>query len=166
MPKLRHFNNILVAFSILFLGCTNVHADEATQARKDMSAFLKNVSERVNTIEIWQAYQLNEVAADTRFIGKSLAITGNVTKVVKAPDGTPVLQFDMDGSGVNRVDAYLNKNQMCVDSDGKNVQCSATDVAGKIQMLQSVNMMCLGGGSSFGIPNMVQCMVVPRSWTK
>ena len=93
--------------------------------------------------ELYRAYSDNEVAADQRFKGQHLLVTGVVSSIDKDFTGNVVLHLRGDGSDFNHVMATLDS--------------SAAGQAGRLHKNDQVSLRCEGGTRIVGSPTLSDC---------
>jgi hypothetical protein len=99
----------------------------------------------VGAVRLWRDYEENEVAADVRYKGKRLHVTGTMVSVERDYDGRPVLHF-LSGNPIFLTVATLDKAYL-------------PDVA-KLMKGDQVKVRCIGGGREMRMPQLEKCMLL------
>jgi hypothetical protein len=99
----------------------------------------------VGAVRLWREYQENEVAADTRYKGKRLRVTGTVLTVERDADGNPVLHL-LSGNMVFRTMATLDK--------------AFLPDAAQLRKGDQVVVRCTGAGLMMRMPQLEECMLL------
>lgn len=99
----------------------------------------------VGSIRLWQDYDANEVAADNRYKGRSLRVTGRVLAVEKNLMGAAVLDL-VSGNPIFRTIATLTPQD--------------TPRAAAIAKGDTVLVQCTGGGSMMRMPQLEDCALL------
>lgn len=96
----------------------------------------------VGALRLWQDYDANEVAADNRYKGKTLRVTGRVLSVEKNLNGAAVLDM-ASGNPIFRTMATL--------------QLAETQRAAALTRGNTVVLECTGGGRMMRMPQLEDC---------
>jgi hypothetical protein len=100
----------------------------------------------VGAVRLWRDYQENEVAADTRYKGKRLSVTGTVVSVERnAVDGSPVLHL-LSGNPIFLTMATLDRAFL-------------PDAAG-LKKGDRVVVRCIGAGQEMRMPQLEKCTLL------
>jgi hypothetical protein len=99
----------------------------------------------VGAVRLWREYEENEVAADTRYKGKRLRVTGTLVSVERDYEGRPVLQF-LSGNPIFMTMATVDKAYL-------------PDVA-KLRKGDQVVVRCIGAGREMRMPQLEKCMLI------
>jgi hypothetical protein len=100
----------------------------------------------VGAVRLWRDYQENEVAADTRYKGKQLRVTGTVLTVERdAADGSPVLHL-LSGNPIFRTMATLDR--------------AFLPDAAQLRKGDQVVMRCIGAGQMMRMPQLEKCVLL------
>jgi flagellar basal body-associated protein FliL len=99
----------------------------------------------VTAVELYSAYEANEVAADLKYKDKILRVTGVVTDISTDPFGYPTVSFGMDAYNINKVEATFNKSE-------------ASNIA-NLQKGQNITVNGAGNGKSFYV-RLKNCTIV------
>jgi uncharacterized protein len=92
----------------------------------------------VTAVELFSAYQSNELAADARFKGKKIAVRGIVERVARDITGAPYVALAADGYGVNTVNAYFSPD--------------AADRLANVPRGSDITLTCIGNGEFLDSP--------------
>jgi hypothetical protein len=96
---------------------------------------------QLSASDLLNAYKSNEVAADSRYEGKRLEVTGIVKSINSSIGDTPVVNLDGDDYGIIAVRVYdLEKN-----------------TAATLAKRQRITVNCLGGGIVMKSPVLRDC---------
>ena len=96
----------------------------------------------VGALRLWQDYDANEVAADNRYKGKTLRVTGRVLSVERDANGAAVLDM-VSGNPIFRTMATL--------------QLAETQRAASLTRGNTVVVQCTGGGRVMRMPQLEDC---------
>jgi hypothetical protein len=99
----------------------------------------------VGAVRLWHEYQENEVAADTRYKGKLLRVTGTVVSIERNADGAPVLHL-LSGNPIFRTMATLDRGFI--------------PDAAKLKKGDQVVIRCRGDGLMMRMPQLEKCMLL------
>jgi hypothetical protein len=99
----------------------------------------------VGAVPLWREYHENEVAADTRYKGKSLRVTGTLVNVERDADGRPVLHL-VSGNPIFLTMATLDSAYI--------------PAAGKLKKGNTVVVRCIGAGVLMRMPQLDECMLL------
>ncbi len=105
---------------------------------------------RVTAMELFSAYQRNEVLADSQYKGKELIVTGTVAEIRKDIFDQAVVDL-ATANEFESVSAYLDK--------GEEAQ------AATLSKEMSVTLLCVGNGATIGSPSLQNCRFVPDSYS-
>lgn len=94
----------------------------------------------VAAADLVSAYRANEVSADTKFKGKTLAVSGTVSSISKDMLDSVVITLAAEGS-----------------FSGVNAYGIPPDYAGKLEKGSAVTFKCQGDGMIVGTPILRQC---------
>lgn len=114
---------------------------EAERRAADEKA-LKASSVSVSSAELFNAYQANEVAADNRFKGQKLLVTGTVASIDKDFLGGLVLRLSIPNEFMST---------MC------SMHKSDASSLAQLSKGESVRVLCTGGGMTIGSPSLRDC---------
>lgn len=98
----------------------------------------------VTARDLAKAYEENEIAADQRFKGKPIAVSGTVSGIDSDMMDKPVIRL----AGQN--------DFMSVNASGL-----AGDVAAGLKKGQKVTLVCTGAGEVIGMPQLEECSLQP-----
>lgn len=104
----------------------------------------------VDATTLWQEYQANEVAADSRYKGKSLSVLGFVSAIQKDVVGDMLVKLRSPNEFMGTL-ATMAKSE-------------AGSVA-KLSKGQKVVLLCRGAGMTLGSPMLREC-AVRAAWPK
>jgi hypothetical protein len=99
----------------------------------------------VGAIPLWREYQENEVAADIRYKGKRLRVTGTLVSVERDADGSPVLHL-VSGNPIFRTMATLDRAHI--------------PAAAQLKKGDLVVVRCIGAGVTMRFPQLEKCMLL------
>lgn len=99
----------------------------------------------VTAPQLYRDYQRNEVSADTKYRGKTLAVTGRVSSISK--DFTDGVYLTL----ANGEDEYSGVHA--------ELQKSETDKASALSKGTVVTVVCEGGQMVIGTPNLKDCLI-------
>lgn len=119
----------------------------------------KGVDVECTAAKYYRDYHANEVAADAKYKGKWVRVTGTVGHVAKAVGGTPYLMIPADGYGMAQVHAGLLKAQVEIDSNGNATARELKDIAGALRPGEKISVECIGGGMTMTFPQLNECLI-------
>jgi hypothetical protein len=99
----------------------------------------------VGAVRLWRDYEENEVAADTRYRGQRLQVTGTVVSVERDYEGRPVLHL-LSGNPIFRTMATLNKADI--------------PAAAQLKKGDQVVVRCIGAGREMRMPQLERCLML------
>jgi hypothetical protein len=99
----------------------------------------------VGSIRLWLDYDANEIAADNRYKGRILRVTGRVISVEKDPFGAALLDL-VSGNPVFRTMAHLTLED--------------TPRAATLAKGDTVVVQCTGGGRLMRMPKLDDCALL------
>jgi hypothetical protein len=105
---------------------------------------------RVTAMELFSAYQRNEVLADSQYKGKELIVTGTVAEIRKDMFDNAVVDLATTNE-FESVLAYLDKGE-----EAK---------AATLSKGMAVTLLCEGGGATMGSPDLRNCRFVPEGYS-
>lgn len=122
-------------------------ASESNEKSAQLAAPVVNPdgSVTVGAVQLWREYQENEVAADTRYKGKRLRVTGTLVSVERDADGSPVLHL-LSGNPVFRTMATLER--------------AFIPDAARLKKGDVVVVRCMGAGLMMRMPQLERCMLL------
>lgn len=134
----------LVLAGFLF---SRTRASESKQKSAQMAEAVvgPDGSVTVGAVPLWREYHENEVAADTRYKGKSLRVTGTLVNVERDADGRPVLHL-VSGNPIFLTMATLDSAYI--------------PAAGKLKKGNMVVVRCIGAGVLMRMPQLEECMLL------
>lgn len=100
---------------------------------------------KVTAQQLYEDYSNNEQAADERYKGKTLLVSGLIDSVNNSFGDRPYLTLE-SGSMFRGVRARLNPDE--------------SEKASQLQKGQTVQMKCIGESVSFGSPTLSQCKII------
>jgi hypothetical protein len=118
---------------------------------KDKSAQLATAvvnpdgSVTVGAVRLWREYQENEVAADNRYKGKRVRVTGTVVSVERDADGSPIVHL-LSGNPIFRTMATLDR--------------AFIPDAAQLKKGDQVVVRCIGAGLMMRMPQLEKCMLL------
>lgn len=113
-----------------------------TSATSENDAPVETIA--VTALELFSAYESNEVAADKQFKGKILEVTGTISSIDSGFGDGAIVQLNTGNDFQN------------VSAQGDD---SFTDVAATLSKGQQVTMVCKGDGEVIGSPMLGDCVV-------
>jgi hypothetical protein len=99
----------------------------------------------VGAVRLWHDYAENEVAADARYKGQRLRVTGTLTSIERDYDGRPVLHL-FSGNPIFLTMATLNKADL--------------PAAAQLRKGQQVVVRCIGAGLEMRMPQLERCLLL------
>ena len=100
----------------------------------------------IGAVRLWRDYQENEVAADTRYKGKRLSVTGTVVSVERnVVDGSPVLHL-WSGNPIFLTMATLDR--------------AFLPDAAELRKGDQVVVRCIGAGQEMRMPQLEKCTLL------
>lgn len=89
-------------------------AARAGKAPQMQAAFLKKAGEyreaaAISAAQLWRAFDDNEVAAEEAYKGKPVFVRGKIAAITTDMAGYPVISFDVDGTGLAKVNCVFSK---------------------------------------------------------
>ncbi len=98
----------------------------------------------ISAIELWRAYEANQIAADAKFKGKWLNISGNITHIRKdSATDTPYVELVSSPYGMTDVKAYLADDMI--------------EEASAFKPMQQVSLLCFDTGLELMAPTLRDC---------
>lgn len=133
-----------MAFLLFFAGCVAICAigikGVSDQAEKEKEEFEKAEAIKVTAAELAAAYKKNEVAADEKYKGKKIEITGTVESIDSGAGDEPRVQ--------------LEGGEMFITVT---LQDIPKDEAKKLSKGDKVKAVCKGDGEIIGFPKLKDC---------
>lgn len=99
----------------------------------------------VGAVRLWRDYEENEVAADARYKGQRLRVTGTVVSVERDYEGRPVLHL-FSGNPIFMTMATLNKADI--------------PAAAQLKKGDQVSVRCIGAGREMRMPQLERCLML------
>jgi hypothetical protein len=99
----------------------------------------------VGAVRLWRDYEENEVAADTRYKGQRLRVTGTVLSIERDYEGRPVLHL-LSGNPIFLTMATLNKADL--------------PAAARLKKGDQVVVRCIGAGREMRMPQLERCLML------
>ncbi|HYF39212.1 MAG TPA: hypothetical protein VD930_05980 [Gemmatimonadales bacterium] len=99
----------------------------------------------IGGVRLWREYEENEVAADTRYKGQRLRVTGIVVNIERDYDGRPVLHL-FGGNAIFPTVVTLDK----ADLQG----------AAQLKKGDEVVVRCIGAGREMRMPQLERCLML------
>jgi hypothetical protein len=99
----------------------------------------------VGAMRLYRDYQENEVAADTRYKGERLRVTGTVITIERDYIGQPVLHL-VSGNPIFQTMATLDS--------------AYTPAAGRLRKGNQVVVQCIGAGQTMRMPQLEKCSLL------
>jgi putative nucleic acid binding protein len=99
----------------------------------------------VGAVRLWRDYEENEVAADTRYKGQRLSVSGTVVSIERDYDGRPVLNL-FGGNALFPTRATLNKADI--------------PAAAQLKKGDQIVVRCIGAGREMRMPQLERCLML------
>ena len=99
----------------------------------------------IGAVRLWREYDENEVAADTRYKGQRLSVTGTVVSIERDYEGRPVLHL-FGGNAIFPTVATLNKADI--------------PAAAQLKKGDQVVVWCIGAGREMRMPQLERCLML------
>ncbi|MGH7509745.1 MAG: OB-fold protein [Gemmatimonadales bacterium] len=99
----------------------------------------------VGAVRLWRDYEENEVAADTRYKGKRLRVTGTVLSIERDLEGRPVLHL-LSGNPIFLTTATLDRADL--------------PAAAQLKKGDQVVVRCIGAGREMRMPQLERCLLL------
>jgi hypothetical protein len=137
------FGVLGILFVIIFFAmCGTAVKQAADQHVSQQADFAAQTALEVTAIQLYNDYHANEVAADSKYKDKKLAVTGTVNEIRVDIGGDPVVELN-SGKPFQTVDAYFPK--------------SAADNLTNLKKGDTATFTCRGGGMIIGDPQLRNC---------
>ncbi len=99
----------------------------------------------IGAVRLWREYEENEVAADARYKGERLRVTGIIVSVEGDFEGRPVLHL-FGGNAIFPTLATLDKADI--------------PAAARLKKGDEVVVRCIGGGREMRMPQLERCLML------
>jgi hypothetical protein len=99
----------------------------------------------IGAVRLWREYEENEVAADTRYKGQRLRVTGTVVSIERDYEGRPVLNL-FGGNAIFPTVATLNQADI--------------PAAARLKKGDEVVVRCIGAGREMRMPQLERCLML------
>lgn len=99
----------------------------------------------LGAVRLWRDYEENEVAADTRYKGQRLRVTGTVVSIERDYEGRPVLHL-FGGNAIFPTVARLNKADL--------------PAVARLKKGDQVVVRCIGAGREMRMPQLERCLML------
>jgi hypothetical protein len=99
----------------------------------------------IGAVRLWREYDENEVAADTRYKGHRLSVTGTVVNIERDYEGRPVLHL-FGGNAIFPTVATLNKADI--------------PAVAQLKKGDEVVVRCIGAGREMRMPQLERCLML------
>jgi hypothetical protein len=99
----------------------------------------------LGAVRLWRDYEENEVAADTRYKGQRLRVTGTVVNIERDYEGRPVLHL-FGGNAIFPTVARLNKADL--------------PAVAQLKKGDQVVVRCIGAGREMRMPQLERCLML------
>jgi hypothetical protein len=99
----------------------------------------------VGAVRLWREYEENEVAADIRYKGQRLRVTGTLVSIERDYEGRPVLHL-FGGNAIFPTVATLNKADI--------------PAAAQLKKGDQVVVRCIGAGREMRMPQLERCLML------
>jgi putative nucleic acid binding protein len=99
----------------------------------------------LGAVRLWRDYEQNEVAADIRYKGQRLSVTGTIVSIERDYEGRPVLRL-FGGNAIFPIVATLNK----------------ADIPAVAQLKKGgqIVVRCIGAGREMRMPQLERCLML------
>ncbi len=99
----------------------------------------------IGAVRLWREYNENEVAADTRYKGQRLSVTGTIVSIERDYEGRPVLHL-FGGNAIFPTMATLNKADI--------------PAAARLKKGDEVVVRCIGAGWEMRMSQLERCLML------
>lgn len=99
----------------------------------------------IGAVRLWREYEENEVAADIRYKGQRLSVTGTIVNIERDYEGRPVLHL-FGGNAIFPIVATLNKADI--------------PAAAQLKKGGQVVVRCIGAGRQLRMPQLERCLML------
>jgi hypothetical protein len=99
----------------------------------------------IGAVRLWREYEENEVAADTRYKGERLRVTGTILSIERDYEGKPVINL-FAGNALFPTVATLNKADI--------------PAAARLKKGDEVVVRCIGAGREMRMPRLERCLML------
>ena len=99
----------------------------------------------IGAVRLWREYEENEVAADTRYKGERLRVTGIIVSIERDYEGRPVLHL-FGGNAIFPTLATLDKADI--------------PAAARLKKGDEVVVRCIGAGRELRMPQLERCLML------
>jgi hypothetical protein len=99
----------------------------------------------LGAVRLWRDYEQNEVAADIRYKGQRLSVTGTIVSIERDYEGRPVLHL-FGGNAIFPIVATLNKADI--------------PAAAQLKKGGQVVVRCIGAGREMRMPQLERCLML------
>ena len=99
----------------------------------------------IGAVQLWREYNDNEVAADTRYKGQRLSVTGTIISIERDYEGRPVLHL-FAGNALFPTMATLNRADI--------------PAAARLKKGNEVTVRCIGAGWEMRMPQLERCLML------
>jgi hypothetical protein len=99
----------------------------------------------LGAVRLWRDYEENEVAADTRYKGQRLSVTGTIVSIERDYEGQPVLHL-FAGNAIFPTVARLNKADL--------------PAVARLKKGDQVVVRCIGAGREMRMPQLERCLML------
>ena len=99
----------------------------------------------IGAVQLWREYNENEVAADIRYKGQRLSVTGTIVSIERDYEGRPVLHL-FGGNALFPTTAKLNKADI--------------PAAARLKKGDEITVRCIGDGWQMRMPQLDRCLML------
>jgi hypothetical protein len=99
----------------------------------------------LGAVRLWREYEENEVAADVRYKGQRLSVTGTIVSIERDYEGQPVLHL-FGGNAIFPTVARLNKADL--------------PAVAQLKKGDQVVVRCIGAGREMRMPQLERCLML------
>lgn len=132
---------ITIQYIIIIIGIyRDLHSSDTPAETADSQAVIK-----VSAQKLFEDYSNNELAADERYKGKTLLVSGTIDGTGDGFGDRPYLTLD-SGNMFRSIHARLEPGE--------------ANKAAQLQKGQTVKIKCVGESSAFGSPSLSQCKII------
>ena len=141
---------IIGAIALVSSGPSNTSSNSTQPSPSEPESVGAPNAMRVTAMELFSAYQRNEVLADSQYKRKELIVTGTVAEIRKDMFDEAVVDL-ATANEFESVLAYLGKGE--------------ETKAATLSKGMSVTLLCEGGGATMGSPDLRNCRFVPEGYS-
>lgn len=145
--NLKAIKNLLVSVSLIFLVSSAISCSvENGSAHKESDNVADKPLPTIDTtaVNIFRAYDRNELAADQEYRGRKIRVAGVVSSISSTYDNTAQVSLETENQFMSV------KTSGDREFDAK---------AARLYKGQSIRMTCIGAGETMGMPVLVNCVL-------